>query len=89
MDSKLPACLATKLAGLIDPPSINKQLLIINGSKYKSWKGNKAKLELDQLLKNFFLNGLKVAIIENLEVLPPTSPLLFYSYCNNQNAPFK
>ena len=83
------SCLAIKLAGLIDPPSINKQLLIINGSKYKSWKGNKAKLELDQLLKNFFLNGLKVAIIENLEVLPPTSPLLFYSYCDDENAPFK
>ena len=44
---------------------------------------------MDLYLKKKFEDDNKVAVIHRLELLPPPSPLLFYSYCDDQNAPYK
>lgn len=82
------SCLALKLAGMIDSQN-EEQLLIINGAEHSANQGDNTKIELDKLLTNHFKTGHKVAIIKELEALPATSPLLFYSYCDDQNAPYK
>lgn len=85
---EVASCLATKLAAIIDPPNIDRPL-IIDGHKYTSSQGETTKMELDNLLAENFRNGQKVAIIKQLEALPLTSSLLFHSYCDDQNAPYK
>ena len=40
-------------------------------------------------MKEKFLDDHRAAVIHRLELLPFPSPLLFYSYCDDQNAPYK
>ena len=81
-------CLARKLAVALDPEH-RRMLATINGREERSLPGEKAKKEMDEFLMKRFKNGHRVALVHQLELLPPPSPLLFYSYCNVQNAPYK
>lgn len=47
------------------------------------------KLELDDLLSNTFGAGNKAALLYNIQDLPSRTAMLFHSYCDNTNAPFK
>lgn len=81
-------CLATKLAEKLDPKQ-KRNLARIDGTKEKSYPADKTKKNMDDTLKEKFRAGHRVALIHHLELLPPPSPLLFYSYCDDQNAPHK
>ncbi|XP_078417912.1 torsin-1A-interacting protein 1-like [Cetorhinus maximus] len=67
----------------------NSNTLEINGSDMKSWNSDAAKLELDKRLSSAFQEGRKAAIIHHFQDLPPPSTLLFYKYCDHENAAFK
>ena len=82
------SCLALKLARLIDSRN-EERVLTINGVEHSSNEGGATKKELDRQLANHFETGYRVVVIKQLEALPPTSPLLFHSYCDDQNAPYK
>ena len=81
-------CLATKLAEKLDPRH-KRNLAIIDGKKEKTNPPDETKKTMDIFLKEKFSAGHRVALIHHLELLPPPSPLLFYSYCDDQNAPHK
>ncbi|XP_020627704.1 torsin-1A-interacting protein 2-like isoform X2 [Orbicella faveolata] len=81
-------CLATKLAEKLDPRH-KRNLARINGADEKGYPADQTKKKMDVYLKNKFREDHRVAVIYHLELLPPPSPLLFYSYCDDQNAPHK
>ena len=81
-------CLATKLAEMLDPKH-KKNLAMVDGTVERSKQGTEVKKKMDDLLKEKFGKGHRAALIHHLEHLPPPSPLLFYSYCHDHNAPYK
>lgn len=81
-------CLATKLAKMLDPKH-KRNLAMVDGTVERSKEGTEVKKKMDDLLIEKFKKGHRAAVIHHLELLPPPSPLLFYSYCDDQNAPHK
>ena len=47
------------------------------------------KLELDDMLSSSFTSGNKAGLLYNIQDLPSRTAMLFHSYCDNENAPFK
>ena len=82
------SCFVKKLAKILDPEHENG-LTVINGKDYISSVGDKAKEELDNTLKETLQSGHRAAVVCDLQLLPPPSPVLFHSYCDNDNAPYK
>ena len=81
-------CLATKLAEKLDPKH-KRNLAMIDGNEEKGNSADETKEKMDEFLEEKFRAGHRVALVHHLELLPPPSPLLFYSYCDDQNAPYK
>ena len=81
-------CFARKLAEALDPKH-KRMLAIIDGREERSYPGEETKKKMDDLLIRRFEKGHRAALVHHLELLPPPSPLLFYSYCDDQNAPHK
>ena len=81
-------CFARKLAEALDPKH-KRMLAIIDGREERSLPGEKAKKEMDEFLMKRFKKGHRAALVHHLELLPPPSPLLFHSYCDDQHAPYK
>lgn len=81
-------CLATKLAEKLDPKR-KRNLATIDGNQEEGNSADNTKEKMDEILEEKFKAGHRVALIHHLELLPPPSPLLFYSYCDDQNAPYK
>ena len=81
-------CFARKLAEALDPE--HKGILAtIDGREERSYPGDKAKKRMDDLLIRRFKNGERAALVHHLELLPLPAPLLFHSYCDDHNAPYK
>ena len=82
-------CFAKKLAEGLDPKYKN-MLATIDGREERSYPGEETKKKMDDLLiRSFKTEGHRAALVHHLELLPLPSPLLFYSYCDDQNAPHK
>ena len=81
-------CFARKLAEALDPKH-KRMLATIDGREEKKNPGEETKKKMDDLLITRFKKGHRAALVHHLELLPPPSPLLFYSYCDDQNAPHK
>ena len=81
-------CFAKKLAEGLDP-EYKRMLATIDGREERSYPGEDTKKKMDDLLIRRFKKGHRAALVHHLELLPPPSPLLFYSYCDDQNAPHK
>ena len=81
-------CFARKLAEALDPKH-KRMLATIDGREERSYPGEETKKKMDDLLIGRFEKGHRAALVHHLELLPPPSPLLFYSYCDDQNAPHK
>ena len=81
-------CFAKKLAEGLDPEH-KRMLATIDGREERSYPGEETKKKMDDLLIRCFNKGHRAALVHHLELLPPPSPLLFYSYCDDQNAPHK
>ena len=81
-------CFARKLAEALDP-EYKRMLATIDGREERSLPGEKAKKEIDEFLIKRFKEGHRAALVHQLELLPLSSALLFHSYCDDQNAPYK
>ena len=81
-------CFAKKLAEGLDP-EYKRMLATIDGREERSYPGEDIKKKMDDLLIRSFKKGHRAALVHHLDLLPPPSPLLFYSYCDDQNAPHK
>ena len=81
-------CFARKLAEALDSKH-KRMLATIDGREERNYPGEKAKKKMDEFLIKMFKEGHRAALVHQLELLPLPAPLLFHSYCDDQNAPYK
>ena len=81
-------CLARKLAAALDPRQ-ERILATIDGREERSYPGEETKKKMDDLLIRSFKKGHRAALVHHLDLLPLSAPLLFHSYCDDYNAPYK
>ncbi|XP_072429585.1 uncharacterized protein [Chiloscyllium punctatum] len=81
-------CLTDRIAEAY-ASAFNSKFLKIEGSSKKFLNSDKVKLDLDNQLTSWFGAGSKSAVIHHFQDLPPPSTLLFYKYCDHENAAFK
>ncbi|XP_076859995.1 uncharacterized protein LOC143512992 isoform X2 [Brachyhypopomus gauderio] len=85
---KTLACLAQQLAAAFSN-ALNASVLDINGTSKTEQDPEQVKLDIDLALKEAFEGGKYAAVIHRFEELPPGSTLIFYRYCDHENAAFK
>lgn len=81
-------CLAVGLASAFSS-AVNGSVLELDGASLADKDSNEVKLDLDNQLREAFEGDKPAAIIHRLEELPPSSTLIFYRYCDHENAAYK
>ncbi|XP_056235508.1 torsin-1A-interacting protein 2-like [Seriola aureovittata] len=81
-------CLALGVASAFSS-ALNVSVLHINGSSKASQDSDQVKLDIDSKLQGAFEGDKPVAVIHRFEELPPGSTLIFYRYCDHENAAYK
>lgn len=81
-------CLAQGLASTFST-SLNASVLHIDGASKASQESDQVKLDIDSKLQGAFEGDKPVAVIHRFEELPPGSTLIFYRYCDHENAAYK
>lgn len=81
-------CLAQGLAASF-ASAHDASVLHIDGASKASRDSDEVKLYIDTQLQEAFQGGKPVAVIHRLEELPPGSTLIFYRYCDHENAAYK
>ncbi|XP_062411773.1 torsin-1A-interacting protein 2-like isoform X2 [Sardina pilchardus] len=81
-------CLAAGLASAFSSAT-NGSVLELDGASLADKDGSQVKLDLDNQLKKAFEGDKPAAVIHRLEELPPSSTLIFYRYCDHENAAYK
>ncbi|XP_016415270.1 torsin-1A-interacting protein 2 isoform X3 [Sinocyclocheilus rhinocerous] len=85
---KTLGCLALCLARAFSTAH-NSSVLNINGKNKASQDSDQVKLDIDSELRKAFEGKKSAAVIHRFEELPPGSTLIFYRYCDHENAAFK
>ncbi|XP_023116672.2 torsin-1A-interacting protein 2-like isoform X1 [Amphiprion ocellaris] len=81
-------CLAQGLASSFSS-ALNASILHINGTSKAGQDSDEVKLDIDTQLQAAFEGEKPVAVIHRFEDLPPGSTLIFYRYCDHENAAYK
>ncbi|XP_044054763.1 torsin-1A-interacting protein 2-like isoform X9 [Siniperca chuatsi] len=81
-------CLAQSLASAFSS-ALNASVLHIDGASKASQDSDEVKLDIDNQLQGAFEGDKPVAVIHRFEELPPGSTLIFYRYCDHENAAYK
>ncbi|XP_041861705.1 torsin-1A-interacting protein 1-like isoform X1 [Melanotaenia boesemani] len=81
-------CLAQSLASTFSFV-LNASVLHIDGASKAGEDSDKVKLDIDNQLQAAFEGDKPVAVIHRFEELPPGSTLIFYRYCDHENAAYK
>ncbi|XP_009302171.1 uncharacterized protein isoform X3 [Danio rerio] len=85
---KTLGCLAQCLAQAFSTTR-NSTFLSIDGKAKTSLDSDQVKLDIDSELTKAFESEKFAAVIHRFEELPPGSTLIFYRYCDHENAAFK
>lgn len=81
-------CLARSLATAYSTFR-NASILEIDGTTKSAKDSDQVKLEIDEALKEAFEGDKPAAVVHRFEELPPGSTLIFYRYCDHENAAYK
>ncbi|XP_077440581.1 torsin-1A-interacting protein 2-like [Vanacampus margaritifer] len=81
-------CLARDLASAFSS-ALNASVLHIDGASKAGADSDQVKLDIDDQLQGAFKGDKPVAVIHRFEQLPPGSTLIFYRYCDHENAAYK
>ena len=81
-------CLARSLASSYSSAR-NASVLHMDGASKASQDSDEVKLDIDNQLRAAFEGDQPVAVIHRFEELPPGSTLIFYRYCDHENAAYK
>ncbi|KAL6107827.1 tor1aip2 [Pungitius sinensis] len=81
-------CLAQRLASAFSS-SLKASVLHIDGASKASEDSDQVKLDIDSKLQGAFEGDKPVAVINRFEELPPGATLIFYRYCDHENAAYK
>lgn len=81
-------CLALSFASSFSSAH-NGSVLSIDGAGQAGYDGDQVKLYIDKQLQAAFEGETPAVVIHRLEELPPSSTLIFYRYCDHENAAYK
>ncbi|XP_062854483.1 torsin-1A-interacting protein 2-like [Trichomycterus rosablanca] len=85
---KTLGCLAQHLATAFSTAH-NSSILSIDGTSKTAQDSDQVKLDIDKELKTAFEGEVRAAVIHHFEKFPPGSTLIFYRYCDHENAAYK
>ncbi|XP_034566649.1 torsin-1A-interacting protein 1-like [Notolabrus celidotus] len=81
-------CLAQGLASAFSS-ALNASVLQFDGARKASMNSDEVKLDIDSQLRAAFEGDKPAAVIHRFEELPPGSTIIFYRYCDHENAAYK
>lgn len=81
-------CLAQGLA-LSFSSALNASVLHLDGASRARSDSDEVKLDIDTQLRTAFEGNKPAAVIHRFDSLPPGSTLIFYRYCDHENAAYK
>ncbi|KAA0714137.1 Torsin-1A-interacting protein 2 [Triplophysa tibetana] len=82
-------CLARSLATAYSASLNKSSILEIDGTTKTTQDSDQVKLDIDTALRKAFEGNETAAVVHRFEELPPGSTLIFYRYCDHENAAYK